>query len=95
MAELTPAQAAAMAGEGGVFTPYVDPEEKRGDGYWATFTDTDGHHAPLAISVWWSSVTPGLLVVQIDTDEDNPTTPDGAPIMRVTLNDDDIYERSA
>ena len=88
MAELTPAQAAAMAGEGGVFSPY-------GDGYWAKFTDTDGHHAPLAISVWWSSVTPGLLVVQIDTDEDNPTTPDGAPIMRVTLNDDDIYERSA
>ena len=93
MTDITPAQQAALDGQGGVFTPFIDPEEKRGDGYWATFIDADDHQAPLAISVWWSSVTPGLLVVQIDTDEDGPSTPSGAPVLRVTLNDEDIYEQ--
>jgi hypothetical protein len=91
--ELTAAQAAALAGHGGVFRPHLDPDAPAGS-HWVEFTDEDGHTAPLAISVWWSSVTPGLLTVAIDTNEGAPADTGGAPALRVTLNDSDIYEQT-
>lgn len=94
--ELTPSQKAALAGEGGLFSPQVGQDADRRDTYrWVEFFDDDGFKAPFSIAVWWSSVTPALPVISIDSDEDAPVTQGGSPILRITLNDDDVYERTA
>ncbi|WP_025157231.1 hypothetical protein [Leifsonia aquatica] len=78
----TPSQRAAMEGEGGMFVPRIE------DGH-VLFRDEDGNEIAIEISAGWSSLTPGLPIVQIDTTTDlGPNEPE----VRIFLNDSTIHQ---
>ena len=91
---LTPSQQAALDGTGGLFIPVIEHDS---DTPWSSFRTLEGDTLPFRLFAAWSSITPGLPTIQIDTeipDEHNESVliPDGSPALRVWLNDEAIYE---
>ncbi|KQO98285.1 hypothetical protein [Leifsonia sp. Leaf264] len=81
---LTPSQQDAVDGEGGMFIPVVE------DGY-VTYRTAEGDAVPINIWAGWSSTTPGLPLIGIDTGE--TLEKDHGPRLRIAVNDGDVYNQ--
>jgi len=81
-------QAAALRDDGGMFTPKVSADGA------VEFYDGAGRLVPIRVNAGWSSITPGLPIVQIDTDG-LPEDVDGEPSVGVFLNDGPIHQVEA
>ena len=93
MTNLTPSQQAALDGTGGIFIPFIENE---GDTPWVSFRTPEGRVLPFHLFAAWSSVTPGLPTIQIDSEGTNiydadEFTPEGTPRLRIWLNDEVLH----
>lgn len=80
----TQSQRDAIEGTGGMFTPAIR------DGHFF-FLTPEGDELDFEVSAGWSSVTPGLPVLLIDT-EAVMELDHGVPQLRVELNDSTIFD---
>ncbi|MDF2990272.1 MAG: hypothetical protein K0S37_786 [Microbacterium sp.] len=92
MSDLTSSQQAASDGNGGIFTPVpvVDDEG------WVDFYTPEGTRLPFRILAAWSSITPTLPIIQIDTEADDlynaeQISETGEPRIRIFLNDATLH----
>lgn len=83
----TESQRKAVDGEGGgMFTPHVDGDE-------VSFATPEGDRLPFTIWAGWSSTSVGLPLVTVDTENDLESP--AGPVLRISLNDELIYEPEA
>lgn len=92
MTELTPSQIAALDGSGGIFMPVPVPDEEG----WVDFYTAEGERLPFRLFAAWSSATPGLPIIQIDTEADDlfdaeRISETGEPRLRIFLNDATLH----
>jgi len=81
---LSPSQRDALANTGGMFKARID---EAGD---VVFVTPEGDILPIHVTAGWSSSTPGLPVLYVDT-MGLPEDDDG-PILRVSVNDEPVYQ---